>query len=157
LPSPALDSFDRKILNILQRDNHTPHRDIGELVGLSAAAVQRRIKRLEKDGVIVANVAVLRPEALGQMLTLIAEVTVESERADLLDAMKRAFDSAPEVQQCYYVTGEVEFVLVILVADMACYEALTQRLFFQNPNVKKFRTLVTMERVKAGMQVAVPE
>lgn len=157
MPTPALDNFDKKILDILQRDNHTPHRDIGDVVGLSAAAVQRRIKRLEKDGVIVANVALLQPEALGQMLTLIAEVSVESERADLLDAMKRTFDSAPEVQQCYYVTGEVEFVLVILAADMASYEALTQRLFFQNPNVKKFRTLVAMDRVKVGMHVAIPE
>lgn len=153
----TLDRFDKKILAMLQRDNHTPHRDIGAAVGLSAAAVQRRIKRLELDGVIVANVAILRPAALGHMLTVITEVSVESERADLLDAMKRDFNGTPEIQQCYYVTGEVEFVLVILVADMAGYEALTRRLFFNNPNVKKFRTLVVMDSVKVGAGVPIME
>src|SRR5262249_50983797 len=87
-------------------------------------------------------------ERLGRSLTLIVEVGVESDRIEELDALKASFRKAPEVQQCYYVTGDVDFVLVMLVADMAEYEALTRRLFFGNPNVKKFRTLITMDRVK---------
>jgi Lrp/AsnC family transcriptional regulator, leucine-responsive regulatory protein len=146
----GLDAFDRRILDILQRDNRTPQRRIGEAVNLSAPAVQRRIKRMEEEGVIAANVAILAPEKLGRPLTIIVEVSVESERIDHLDAVKAAISAAPEVQQCYYVTGDVDFVLIVLVADMAEYEALTRRLFFGNHNVKKFRTLVTMDRVKFG-------
>lgn len=151
----GLDAFDRRILEILQRDNRTPQRRIGEMVNLSAPAVQRRIKRLEEEGVIAANVAILAPEKLGRSLSIIVEISVESERSDDLDAVKAAFRAAPEVQQCYYVTGDVDFVLVVLVADMAEYEALTRRLFFRNANVKKFRTLVTMDRVKAGAAIKI--
>jgi len=151
----GLDAFDRRILEILQRDNRTPQRRIGEMVNLSAPAVQRRIKRLEEEGVIAANVAILAPEKLGRSLSIIVEISVERERSDDLDAVKAAFRAAPEVQQCYYVTGDVDFVLVVLVADMAEYEALTRRLFFGNANVKKFRTLVTMDRVKAGAAIKI--
>jgi DNA-binding Lrp family transcriptional regulator len=60
------------------------------------------------------------------------------------------------VQQCYYVTGEADFVLVIVIPTMAAYEALTRRLFFGNTNVKRFRTFVAMDRVKVGLSVPLP-
>jgi DNA-binding Lrp family transcriptional regulator len=149
--SSSLDRFDRAILAILQRDNTTPQRVIGEAVALSAPAVQRRIKRMEESGVIRANVALVDPAAVGQPLTIFVEVELDNERAELIDAAKRAFSAAPEVQQCYYVTGEADFILVIVVATMSEYEALTRRLFFDNGNVKKFRTFVAMDRVKVGL------
>jgi DNA-binding Lrp family transcriptional regulator len=151
---PEIDDFDRRILAILQHDNRMPQREIGERVNLSAAAVQRRIRRMEDAGVIAANVAVVAPERLGKALTILVEVGVGSERLEEVDALKSAFSKAPEVQQCYYVTGDTDFVLIVLVADMAEYEALTRRLFFGNPNVRKFRTLVTMDRVKFDTAVA---
>ena len=150
-----IDRFDRRILAILQRDNKMPQREIGERVNLSAPAVQRRISRMEESGLIAANVALVAPEKLGRALTIIVEVGIESERIEELDALKTSFRKAPEIQQCYYVTGEADFVLVVLVADMAEYEALTRRLFFGNPNVRKFRTLVTMDRVKFDTAVDV--
>jgi Lrp/AsnC family leucine-responsive transcriptional regulator len=153
----ALDRFDLAILAILQKDNTTPQRAIGEAVNLSAPAVQRRIKRMQESGAIRANVALVDPASVGQPLTIFVEVELESERTPLIDAAKRAFSAAPEVQQCYYVTGEVDFVLVVVVADMSAYEALTRRLFFENSNVKKFRTYVVMDRVKAGLAVPLPE
>jgi DNA-binding Lrp family transcriptional regulator len=154
--SPSLDSFDLAILAILQRDNTTPQRLIGEAVSLSAPAVQRRIKRMEKSGVIAGNVAVIEPAAVGQPITIFVEVELESERSDLIDAAKRQFSAAPEVQQCYYVTGEADFILVITVADMGAYEALTRKLFFDSKNVRKFRTFVAMDRVKVGLTVPLP-
>lgn len=149
----ALDAFDLAILKILQKDNTTPQRTIGEAVNLSAPAVQRRIKRLEETGVIEANVAVVNPAKVGQPITIFVEVEVISETAELIDTAKKEFSTAPEVQQCYYVTGEADFILVILVPTMADYEALTRRLFFGNNNVKKFRTFVAMDRVKVGLAV----
>jgi Lrp/AsnC family transcriptional regulator, leucine-responsive regulatory protein len=152
----SLDAFDLAILNFLQRDNTTPQRVIGEAVNLSAPAVQRRIRRMEEAGVIEANVAIVNPALVGQSTTVFVQVEVISETAELIDAAKREFASAPEVQQCYYVTGEADFVLVIVVPTMGDYEALTRRLFFGNNNVKRFRTFVAMDRVKVGLSVPLP-
>lgn len=152
-PSAALDSFDRKILAILQKDNMTPQRRIGEAVNLSAPAVQRRIKRMTEAGVIRANVALVDPQAVGRAITIFVEVEVISETAAQIEAAKREFARTPEIQQCYYVTGEADFVLVIVVPSMTDYEALAKRLFFGNNNVKKFRTFVAMDRVKSGLEV----
>lgn len=149
----SLDSFDRAILAILQQDNTTPQRIIGERVNLSAPAVQRRIRRMEQSGVIEANVAIVDPAALGHPITIFVEVELVSETLEEIDAVKGAFLAAPEVQQCYYVTGEVDFMLVVLVPTMAAYEALTRRLFFANPNIRRFQTFVTMDRVKTGLRV----
>ena len=152
----ALDGFDLAILKILQRDNSTPQRVIGESVNLSAPAVQRRIRRMEEAGVVQANVAVVDPARVGQPITIFVEVELISETAELIDAAKREFAAVPEVQQCYYVTGEADFVLVILVPTMGGYEALTRRLFFGNNNVRRFRTFVAMDRVKVGLTVPLP-
>jgi Lrp/AsnC family leucine-responsive transcriptional regulator len=149
----GLDRFDLAILAILQRDNTTPQRLIGEQVHLSAAAVHRRIRRMEADGVIAGNVASVDPGRVGRPLTIVVEVHIESERLDLLDGAKKSFAEAPEVQQCYYVTGDADFVLIVTVATMSEYEALTRRLFFQNHNVKRFRTLVVMDRIKTSLAV----
>lgn len=149
----GLDGFDRAILVLLQKNNRMPQREIAEAVNLSPAAAQRRIRRLEESGVIQGNIAVLDPARVGQPITLLVEVEMESERAELYAAAKRAFRDAPEVQQCYYVTGEADFILVITVRTMGEYEALTRRLFFENRNVKHFRTFVAMQRVKVGLDV----
>ncbi|PSH70162.1 AsnC family transcriptional regulator [Phyllobacterium brassicacearum] len=150
---PPLDAFDRKILDILQQDNTTPQREIGDAINLSAPAVQRRIKRMTEAGVIQANVAVLDPAAVGQSITIFVEIEVISETAAQIEDAKREFAAAPEIQQCYYVTGEADFILVIVVPNMGDYEALTRRLFFGNSNVKRFRTFVAMDRVKVGLHV----
>lgn len=151
--SVPLDDFDRAILAIVQQDAATPQRVIGAQVNLSAPAVQRRLKRMEAAGVITGTVAVLDPAAVGLGLTIVVSVQMESERLDLIDAAKACFRAAPEVQQCYYVTGEADFVLICTVASMAEYEALARRLFFDNANVKRFQTLVAMDRVKASLSV----
>jgi DNA-binding Lrp family transcriptional regulator len=155
-PNVSLDAFDLAILKILQRDNTTPQRAIGEAVNLSAPAVQRRIRRMEETGIIEANVAVINPALVGQPITLFVEVEVITETAELIDAAKREFASVAEVQQCYYVTGEADFVLVIVIPTMADYQALTRRLFFSNSNVKRFRTFVAMDSVKVGLSVPLP-
>lgn len=124
----SLDSFDRAILRIIQRDNKTPQRVIGDKVNLSAAAVQRRIAAMEAEGVIARNVAIIDPDALGLAITTVVEVQLLDERAATADAAKALFKDAPEVQHCYYMTGGVSFVLVIVCGDMRDYEALTRRL-----------------------------
>jgi len=151
----TLDSFDLAILRIIQQDNKCPQREIGEAVNLSAAAVQRRIAAMEEAGVIAANVALVDPDALSLPITAIVEVHLRDERAATVDAAKALFRAAPEVQQCYYVTGGISFVLVIISQDMREYEALTRRLFSESDLVEKFRTLVALDRVKTGMALPI--
>lgn len=122
-------------------------------MNLSTAAVNRRLKRLSDEGVIERYSAVIAPEALGYELSIIVEVEVESERIDQLDTLKRSFQACPQVQQCYYVAGECDFVLIFVVRNMAQYNELTRELFFENNNVKRFKTLVAMSRVKVGLDV----
>jgi DNA-binding Lrp family transcriptional regulator len=152
----ALDSFDRAILRIVQRDNKTPQRTIAEAVNLSAAAVQRRIAAMEDAGIIDRNVAILDTRALGMTITSIVEVHLVNERPPTVDGAKALFLAAPEVQQCYYVTGGISFVLVIVTTDMIAYEAITRRLFADNEAVASFRSLIALDRVKAGAEIAVP-
>ncbi|WP_407114269.1 Lrp/AsnC family transcriptional regulator [Bradyrhizobium sp. LMG 9283] len=149
------DCFDLAILDILQRDNKTPQRAIAEAVGLSAPAVQRRIRRMEATGTIVANVAIVDPSSVRREITVFVEVEMDSELGHMHDQAKRAFSEAPEVQQCYYVTGEVDFILIITVGTMSDYEALSRQLFFGNNNVKRFRSFIAMDRVKTGLSVPV--
>ena len=152
-----LDRFDLAILDILQRDNTTPQRVIGEAVNLSAPSVQRRIRRMEECGVIEANIAVINPVSVGRTITVLVEVEVITETAELIEAAKRSFATCPQIQQCYYITGNADFFLVMLVATMVEYEELTKTLFFGNNNVKRFRTTVVMDRVKTGMTVSCPD
>lgn len=151
-----LDPFDLAILEIVQRDNKTPQREIGEAVALSTAAVQRRIAAMEKSGVIKSNVAIIDPETVGATITAIVEVKLKDERAATVDRAKSLFGDTPEVQQCYYVTGGISFVLVIIAPTMPSYEALTRRLFAENDLVAEFRTLIALDRVKAGTAVVLP-
>ncbi len=151
--SVVLDAFDLAILRILQRDNAVPHRVIGEEVNLSAPSVQRRIRRMEKSGVIAANVALVDPARVELPITIVVEVELVSETAEGIDAIKTLFCETPQIQQCYYVTGEVDFMLVMVVGSMTEYEELTRSLFFENEIVRKFRTFVSMDRVKANMEL----
>ncbi|MDH5033147.1 MULTISPECIES: Lrp/AsnC family transcriptional regulator [Chryseobacterium] len=150
-----LDQFDLQILEILQKNNLTPQRDIGEHIGLSAAAVQRRIKRMRETGIVKADVSVIDTEKVKHSVTLIVEVFLERDKIDLIDQAQRLFTSAPEVQQCYYVTGESDFVLIIVVSSMKDYEQLTRRIFYGNDNIKHFRTLVSMNTVKSGLEIPI--
>lgn len=149
----SFDIYDMKLLGLLQEDCRISQSELGELVNLSAAAVNRRIRRMVDEGMIERFAAQVRPDALGHPLTVVVQVYVESERIDLHDAMRESFRKCPNVQQCYYVAGECEFVLIMSVRDMEQYTELTRELFFENNNVKRFKTMVCMDRVKTGLQV----
>jgi len=151
----SLDHFDLALLEAIQQDASTSQQDLGARVNLSPAAVNRRLKKLNADGVVRKTVALVDPVRLGYGLTVIAAVEVENERLDLLDAMKRTFLACPQVQQCYYVTGESDFVLILAVRNMEQYTELTRTLFFESNNVKRFKTLVSMSNVKVGLEVPV--
>jgi Lrp/AsnC family transcriptional regulator, leucine-responsive regulatory protein len=148
-----MDEFDKRILALLQRSNLTAAEEIGSAVGLSSSAVQRRVKRLRATGVIGADVSIVDPNAVGRRVTAIVEVTLVSRRKDVIDAFEREMRQAPEVQQCYGVTGEIDFILVVTVNDFPGYEEFAHSRFVGNANIHGFRTHVVMSRAKVGLAV----
>ena len=151
-----LDSFDRAILRIVQADNKLPQRRIAEAVNLSAAAVQRRIAAMEAAGVIARNVAIVDPDAVPLTITSIVEVQLIDERTPTVERARQLFLATPEVQQCYYVTGGVSFMLVIVTSDMRAYSALTRRLFAENDCIASYRSLIALDRVKTDTSIVIP-
>ena len=150
---PELDQFDTALLRELQRNTRVTSEELAYRVGLSPTACQRRVKRLRETGVIRAEVAVVSPDAGANRVTLIVEIELERGRADIIDDFKREVQAIPEIQQCYYVTGKADFVLIMTAADMEEYERLTRRIFFANPNIQHFTTIVVMDSVKVGLEV----
>jgi len=147
----GLDEFDLKLLDAIQRNNRLTAAQLAEKVCLSPSAVQRRLHRLRERKVIEAEVAIVSPEALGQSLTAIVEVTLDTDRPKVVEEFQRAIQTAPEVMQAYYVTGNADYILVITARNMADYEAFARRFLSKRPHVKYFRTSIVMRRVKWGM------
>ncbi len=148
-----MDDKDHEILRLVQGNARMTAEVIGQDVGLSAPAVQKRLQKLRATGVIEREIAVLSPSKLGREMTIIVEVMMERENRASLDAFKRKMRSAPSVQQCYYTTGEGDFVLILTVKDIQEYEAFTQEYFFEESNISRFKTAVVMDRVKTSLDV----
>ena len=151
----TLDDFDHKLLMRVRRNNLEPARVTAEAVGLSESAVLRRLRRLRAEGVIQADVAIIAPEALGRPVQVLVQVSLERERADIIDRFKAAIRKTPEIMTGYYVTGEADFILVVTARDMADYEQFTRRFFYENSHIKGFKTMVVIDRVKAGFALPV--
>lgn len=154
---PPLDKFDRQILARLQRDPRQPAERIATAIGLSATAVQRRIRRLREAGVIVGERLVLDAAALGFGLSVWVEVELrEASRKAVIDGFKRRMAAEPRVQQCFYVAGDSDFLLLVRCRDVAEFEALTRELFFDDANIRKFRSVFVLDDCKpdAGLPLA---
>jgi len=148
-----LSASDTTILRLLQSNARERLETIAAEAGLSVATVQRRIKGLREAGVIAGESALISPPAVGYAMTFLIMVELERERLDQLDAFRRKAREEPQIQQCYYITGEADFALIALAKDMKDFEQLTHRLFFADANVKRFRTSVVMHRTKVGLSV----
>lgn len=151
-----LDRIDARLLAELQRNNRVSSEELGELVGLSSTGIQRRLKRLRSSGIIEADIAVVSPKAVGRDVMMLVMVSLERERADIIDTFKHSIRSTPEIMSGYYVTGDADFVLVVTTRNMEEYEQFTRQFFYNNPNIKGFKTMVVMDRVKAGFSIPIP-
>lgn len=150
-----LDAIDARLLDLLQRDNRMTSERLGELVGLSPTACQRRIKRLRAERIIEGDVSIVSPAAVGRKITMLVLVSLERERADIVDHFKQVIRKTPEVMNGFYVTGDSDFVLLVTAKDMEDYEQFTRRFFYDNRDIKGFKTLVVMDRVKFGYSLPI--
>lgn len=150
-----LDRADMALLDAVQKNNRLTSDELADIAHLSPTACQRRLKRLRAEGVIEADVSVVSPKAVGRHLTMIVLVSLERERADIVDRFKTAIRNTREVMIGYYVTGDADFMLVVTARDMEDYEQFTRRFFYENHDIKGFKTMVAMDRVKAGFVVPI--
>ncbi len=148
-----IDDFDRKILSLMQDDARQTTEAIGAQVGLSATAVQRRLKRLRQAGAIRREIAVLDAAVTGKRITLIVQITLNKGRGHAVDGFKARMRGLPEVQQCFYTMGDSDFVLIVTAKDVADYEAFTRRAFFDDATIAHFKTTIAMDTVKSGLDV----
>jgi len=151
----VIDRLDAKILNIVQQNNRLTVDQLGAEVGLSPSACQRRLSRLRKDNIIRADVAVVDPARVGRKLAMIIDVTLEKENLEWINRFKEAMKSHPLVMQCYYITGEKDFVLIVSMRDMAEFERFQNEYCIDSPVVSRFSTSVVVDTVKAGLSVEV--
>ncbi|QOZ36427.1 Lrp/AsnC family transcriptional regulator [Bradyrhizobium sp. CCBAU 53421] len=149
------DRIDARILEIVQKNNRLTSESIGEIAGLSPTACQRRLKRLRSEGIIEADVSIVSPRAVGRPIQMLVLVTLERERSDIIDKFKKAIKSSVEVVNGFYVTGDADFVLYVTARTMEDYEQFTRRFFYENSDIKGFKTIVIMDRVKASFAIPV--
>ncbi|WP_426426364.1 Lrp/AsnC family transcriptional regulator [Bradyrhizobium genosp. A] len=149
------DRIDARILEIVQKNNRLTSDVLGEMVGLSATACQRRLKRLRSEGIIEADVSIVSPKAVGNPIQMLVLVSLERERSDIIDRFKKAIRSSAEVVNGFYITGDADFVLYITARSMEEYEQFTRRFFYENLEIKSFKTMVIIDRVKTGFAVPI--
>ena len=153
----TLDKLDKAILRCLQQNGRETYDLVGEKVGLSPSAVLRRVKRLEEAGVIDRYVALVKPESVGLGLTAYLNVRLEkhteSHKRNPMDVFRVSVQSWPEVVECAALTGDMDYLLRVLVRDMAHYSRFIMDTLLKHPSVQDCKTSFVLDRVKTTTAV----
>jgi Lrp/AsnC family transcriptional regulator, leucine-responsive regulatory protein len=148
----TLDALDRRILRVLQADGRITFDALAAQVGLSSSAALRRVRRLEDSGVVSGYVAVVPPERVGLGLTAYINVRLEkhteSHKRNPMDAFKAAVQAWPEVVECAALTGEMDYLLRVVVEDMAHYSRFIMETLLKHPSVEDCKSSFMLERIK---------
>ncbi len=142
-----MDRLDRMILSILQEDATVPVAEIGRRVGLSTTPCWRRIQRMEEDGVVKARVAVLDPAKVNVKVTVFVSVTTNQHNEDWLIRFARIISDMPEVVEFYRMSGQVDYLLKVVVPDIEAYDAFYKRLV-SRIDITDVSSAFAMERIK---------
>lgn len=151
-----LDSFDLQLLDALQQDASQSNQSLAERFNISAPTCLRRVRRLREAGWIEREVAILSTERVGALLTAVIEVSLDRQDAAALDAFEARVTPDDAVQQCYRVSPGPDFVLIATVRDMPGYQALAQRLFTIDANVRNVKAFFSLKRAKFTSRVPLP-
>jgi Lrp/AsnC family leucine-responsive transcriptional regulator len=154
--SYQLDKIDRNIVRLLQQDARMPHTELARKVGLSATPCKERVRRLEREGVIQHYQAVLNPDALDRGLVVFVQISLNRTSQDIFEAFTSAAVDLPEVQECYLVSGNFDYLLKARVADMNAYRVLLGETLLTLPGVLDSSSYVVMEQVKESLMLPVP-
>jgi Lrp/AsnC family transcriptional regulator, leucine-responsive regulatory protein len=155
----ALDKLDQAILRCLQENGRETYDVIGAQVGLSSSAVLRRVKRLEEAGVIDRYVALVKPETVGLGLTAYLNVRLEkhseTHKRNPMDLFRASVQTWPEVVECAALTGEMDYLLRVVVRDMGHYSRFIMDTLLKHPSVQDCKTSFVLDRVKATTAIPV--
>jgi Lrp/AsnC family transcriptional regulator len=151
-----MDTIDRALLSLLQDDATTPLQDLASRVGLSVNPCWRRIKRMEAEGIIRARVAVLDPEKLGLKVTVFVRIKIREHTADWVKRFAEAVKSIAEIVECHRIGGDVDYMLKVIVADIADYDRVYKQLIKRVPSLADVSALFSMERIKCTTKIEPP-
>ena len=143
----TLDAFDHKLLERVRRNTLEPARVTAEAVGLSESAVLRRLRRLRAEKVIVADVAIVDPARVDPLIVLHVLVEMDTQDRKVMGAFQDAMRASPEVQGCWDVTGETDYLLTVAVRSMAEYEVFGIRELVPEKGVRAFRSMIVIREV----------
>jgi Lrp/AsnC family transcriptional regulator, leucine-responsive regulatory protein len=148
----TLDAIDRRVLRALQQDGRVTYDVLAQQVGLSPSAALRRVKRLEEAGIVLAYVALLAPDRVGLPLTAYLNVRLEKHterhKRNPMDLFRAAVQAWPEVVECAALTGEMDYLLRVVVQDMGHYSRFVMDTLLKHPSVQDCRTSFVLDRVK---------
>jgi Lrp/AsnC family leucine-responsive transcriptional regulator len=148
MPKTEIDDVDRKILTVLQTDAHTTSEQLSALVGLSPSPCARRIRNLEAAGVIKGYIAVVDQVKVGLPVSVFASIKLERQKEEHLDRFAKAVQRWPEIVECYLMTGQQDYLLRIVVKDLAAYEAFLKRTLTRLEGVASIESSFALGQVK---------
>ena len=158
--SGSLDTVDLQLLAILQADASISNIALADKLRISAPTCLRRTKRLQQEGWIEKQVAILSSDkmglAMGHSVTALIEVSLDKQGEELLQVFETRAIQETAVQQCWRVSPGPDFMLVVQVPDMPSYLAFTQRLLTQDANVRNVKAFFSVKRAKFGTQIPLP-
>ena len=154
--SNQLDRIDRNIVRLLQSDARMAHTELARRVGLSTTPCKERVRRLEREGVIQHYQAVLDPAALDRALVVFVQIRLNRTSQDIFEQFTAAALDLPEVQECYLVSGNFDYLIKARVADMNAYRDLLGETLLTLPGVQESTSYVVMEQVKESLMLPVP-
>jgi DNA-binding Lrp family transcriptional regulator len=157
MKSQDLDPIDLLLLDALQRDSTVRNQALAERLNISPPTCLRRVRRLREGGWIQGEIALLDPARLGPLLTAVIEVSLDRQDATALEAFERRVLPDDAVQQCYRVSPGPDFVLIVTLRDMPAYQAMAQRLFTSDANVRNVKAFFSLQRAKFAPRVPLPD
>jgi len=143
-----LDTIDKKILDLLQHNNQITNLELAEKINLSPPPCLRRVKRLRENGIIMRDVSLVNPFKIKQHLVTFIGVSLEKQCGDFLSNFEKEICEYPEVKQCYFISGEVDYLLLVHTTDTDAYNEFIRRAFVNDPNIKSFRSSFCLEQIK---------
>jgi Lrp/AsnC family transcriptional regulator len=151
-----MDAIDRKILAVVQEDASLSVAEIGQRVGLSSTPCWKRLQRLEADGVITRRVALVDPERIGLGITVFVSVETGDHSQDWLERFADVVGDMPEVMEFYRMAGDVDYMLRVVVPDIAGYDTFYKKLIATVP-LKNVTSRFAMERIKSTTALPIAE
>ena len=151
----TLDRTDIRILEQLQRDGRLSHVELAERVGLSPTPCTRRVRQLEQEGIIHGYAAILDPKRVGQNVTAYVQIKLERHTDDVIERFRRTLNERPEVVAAHAMTGEMDFLLQVIVPDLDALGRFTLHQLLKLPGVRDVRSSLVLETLKAGTRVPI--